>query len=84
VINYIAEDLDKLGLKDAVHYLDGKPEGIKEEALGLYLLEVLKLQQKEIDRLKELLGEGKKDKPDPTLRKSKRSSKGEETTKKGG
>jgi hypothetical protein len=54
-IGYIAEELDALGLDNLVIYneKDGSPKSIKYELISLYILEIVKQQQKEIERLKE-------------------------------
>lgn len=52
-IGYIAEELDEIGLKSLVGYdKDGLPETIHYEKITVYLVEVVKLQQKEIEQLK--------------------------------
>ncbi|HPO68476.1 MAG TPA: tail fiber domain-containing protein [Candidatus Pacearchaeota archaeon] len=52
-IGYIAEDFDKLGLNKLVMYdKEGKPDAIKYDRIVLYLTEVLKLQQKDIEEIK--------------------------------
>ena len=50
-IGLIAEEVDKV-IPELVFYKDGQPEGVKYEKVPLYLLEVIKAQQKEIDELK--------------------------------
>lgn len=53
-IGYIAEDVDAAGLKDLVVYdTAGQPDGIKYDRMAVYLLEVVKEQQKSIRALKE-------------------------------
>lgn len=52
-IGYIAEDFDKLGLNNLVVYdKEGKPDAVKYDKLALYMLEIIKDQQKQIDELK--------------------------------
>ena len=52
-IGFIAEDLDALGLKNLVVYNDaGQPESIAYGEIPVYIIEVLKAQQKEIESLK--------------------------------
>lgn len=54
-IGYIAEDIDALGLKDLVVYDNqGRPDAIKYDRLGIYLLEVAKKQQLSLDTLESL------------------------------
>jgi hypothetical protein len=51
-IGYIAEDFDKLGLKKLVGYdKDGRADTIKYNKIPLYVLEVVKGQQKKIEGL---------------------------------
>ena len=51
-IGYIAEDFDETGLKDLVVYdKDGKPDGIKYDKIPVYILEIVKEQQKRIEAL---------------------------------
>lgn len=50
-VGLIAEEVDEV-LKDLVTYNEkGKPEGVQYEKLSLYLLEVVKDQQKQIEAL---------------------------------
>lgn len=57
-IGFIAEEFDALGLKDLVIYnQEGQPDAIKYDKVPLYLLEVVKGQQKAIDSLKAELEE---------------------------
>ncbi|HOC31510.1 MAG TPA: tail fiber domain-containing protein, partial [Armatimonadota bacterium] len=52
-IGYIAEDIDALGLKPLVMYdQQGRPDSLNYEKMVLYLAEIAKSQQKEIDALK--------------------------------
>ncbi|MEO0077230.1 MAG: tail fiber domain-containing protein, partial [candidate division WOR-3 bacterium] len=53
-IGYIAEDLEKMGLKDFLNYnpTTGELESIKYDMLSIYIVEILKKQQKEIEELK--------------------------------
>lgn len=50
-IGYIAEELDILGLKNLVAYKNNEPDSIKYDRLVLYLIEVVKDQQKRIDEI---------------------------------
>jgi len=51
-IGFIAEDLDKIGLKNLVIYDNlGKPDSVKYDKIPMYLLEVVKQQQKQINGL---------------------------------
>lgn len=51
-IGYIAEDFHTLGLQNLVIYDHaGKPDGIKYDKLTLYIIEILKTQQKLLDEL---------------------------------
>jgi site-specific recombinase XerD len=53
-IGYIAEDLDRLGLRDLVIYNNaGQPDAIKYDRIALYLLEIVKKQQKTIASLQQ-------------------------------
>jgi hypothetical protein len=55
-IGYIAEDFDAAGLKDLVIYnKDGQPDALKYDKIAVYLLEIIKQQQKDIDDLKKRL-----------------------------
>lgn len=55
-IGYIAEDLDELGLDKLVRYnKKGQPESISYDKISLYLLEVVKHQQAEIEKLKNMV-----------------------------
>jgi hypothetical protein len=57
-IGYIAEDLDDIGLKDLLYYnKDKQPESIHYDKIPLYLLEIVKVQQKELADLKKELAE---------------------------
>jgi len=54
---YIAENLDALGLKDLVIYdTEGRPDAIQYDKIPLYILEVVKQQQIDINTLKTKLG----------------------------
>jgi len=56
-IGYIAEDFDALGLKDLVSYdKENQPDAINYDRIPLYLLEVSKQQQIDINALKQRLG----------------------------
>jgi hypothetical protein len=51
-VGYIAEEFDEAGLNNLVNYDEqGQPEAIKYDRISLYLLEVIKSQQKRIDAL---------------------------------
>lgn len=51
-IGYIAEDFEKLGLKNLLFYdEEGKPNSIKYDKISLYALEIIKDQQKRIEKL---------------------------------
>ena len=52
---YIAEELEQLGLRNLVFYKDNQPDGVMYEKIPLYLLEIIKDQQSQIDQLKERL-----------------------------
>jgi hypothetical protein len=57
-IGYIAEDLDEIGLKKLINYdKEGQPNSIQYDKIPLYILEVVKAQQKEIDSLKQELAQ---------------------------
>ena len=54
-IGLIAEDVDEV-IKDLVIYdSEGKPEAVKYDKIAIYLLEVIKQQQKEIEYLKSVV-----------------------------
>ena len=54
-IGYIAEDFDQIGLKNLVIYdKEGLPDGLKYDKIPLYLLEVIKKQQKDIAELQQV------------------------------
>jgi hypothetical protein len=55
-IGLIAETLAALGLNNLVIYKDGQPEAVKYEKIPLYLLAVIKDQQKRLDELVNQLG----------------------------
>lgn len=51
-IGFIAEELDAAGFKSLVNYgEDGLPEGVNYDKVSLYLLQVIKEQQKRIEQL---------------------------------
>ena len=55
---YMAEELDQLGLRKLVVYdRDGQPRSIRYKKLSVYAVEILKGQQKVIERLEEEIGE---------------------------
>lgn len=55
-VGYIAEDLDKLGLNYLVNYdNESLPQSIKYDRIPLYMMEVVKDQQKQIDELKSIV-----------------------------
>lgn len=52
-IGYIAEDFDKIGLDDLLTFNEkGQPESISYDKVSIYLLEVVKDQQKQINQLR--------------------------------
>jgi len=56
-IGYIAEEVDKLGLRGLVVYDDdGKPEALNYHLLSVYAIEILKDQEKRIKTLEKKLG----------------------------
>jgi hypothetical protein len=58
---YIAEDLDKAGLRNLVIYDEkGRPDGVKYKKIVIYVNEVVKIQQKKIDQLEAEIAELKK------------------------
>lgn len=60
-IGYIAEDFDKMGLNDLVIYDgEGRPDGIKYDKISLYLVEVVKEQQSQIEQQQKTLDEQSK------------------------
>jgi trimeric autotransporter adhesin len=53
-IGYIAEEFEEIGLNDLVIYNEEKkPNGLKYDRVSLYLVEVIKEQQKKISELEE-------------------------------
>lgn len=55
-IGYIAEEIDAAGLKNLVIYdKDGAPDGVRYEMVPLYLVEVVKAQERRIASLEERL-----------------------------
>jgi hypothetical protein len=53
-IRYIAEELDEAGLGNLVIYDDeGRPNGLKYDRIAIYLVEILKGQQKRIEASEE-------------------------------
>jgi hypothetical protein len=52
-IGYIAEDFDKLGLDDLLIYRDGRPDAVKYDRLPLYILEIVKNQQCQLEDLRQ-------------------------------
>jgi len=51
-IGYIAEELDKVGLKSLVIYNEkGQPDGVKYEKVPIYLLEVMRDWQRRLEKL---------------------------------
>ena len=53
MIGYIAEDFEELGLEDFLVYgAEGKVESIKYDLISVYLVEITKEQQEQIDQLK--------------------------------
>ena len=56
-IGYIAEDFDSLGLKDLLIYdKEGRPDAIKYDRITVYLAEIIKQQQIDINALKSAMG----------------------------
>ncbi|MDP3882634.1 MAG: tail fiber domain-containing protein, partial [Candidatus Staskawiczbacteria bacterium] len=56
-VGYIAEDFDALGLNDLVLYNKaGEPNAIKYDRIPLYMLEIIKQQQQDVDTLKLIAG----------------------------
>jgi FtsZ-binding cell division protein ZapB len=52
-IGYIAEEMDSIGLKKLVTYdLEGKVDGLDYDRIPVYLVEMAKMQHKEIESLK--------------------------------
>jgi hypothetical protein len=54
-LGIIAEEMDEIGLKNLVIYKDGKPHAFMYDKLPLYILMVVKDQQKTIDQLKAIV-----------------------------
>ncbi len=53
-IGLIAEELDSLGMKHVISYdIQGRPDGVTYSKISLYLLEVIKQQQNEIDAIRQ-------------------------------
>jgi hypothetical protein len=52
-VGWVAEELDEADVKGIVHYADGKPKAINERKVTVYIVELLKLQQKRIEELEE-------------------------------
>jgi hypothetical protein len=50
-IGYLAEEFESLGLKSLLNYKDGKPFSIKYDKLSIYIIEILKAQEKQINDL---------------------------------
>ncbi|RJQ30866.1 MAG: tail fiber domain-containing protein, partial [Actinobacteria bacterium] len=59
-LGYIAEDLDRLGLKDLVIYKKGRPDALKYDKIPIYTLEVVKAHEKQIKMLKNKFSLNKK------------------------
>lgn len=58
LFGYIAEELDEIGLTKLVTYdTEGRPDGIKYKKMGIYLIEIVKEQQKTIDAQNSVLAE---------------------------
>jgi hypothetical protein len=51
-IGYIAEEFEELGLHNLLTYRDGQPDAIKYDLLSLYILEIIKDQQRQIENLR--------------------------------
>ena len=57
-VGYVAEDIDKLGLKELVSYNQkGQPEAINYDVLQLYIVEIIKSQQQRIETLEKEIKE---------------------------
>jgi hypothetical protein len=57
-IGFIAEDLDEIGLHHLVFYdTEGRPDGIRYDAVSLYLLEIIKTQNEEINNQQQQIEE---------------------------
>ena len=57
-IGYIAEDIDKLGLKNLVQYdKDGRPDGLNYDKMVLYLAEIAREQAARIEKLEARIAE---------------------------
>lgn len=51
-IGYIAEEFDQIGLSNLVIYnQENEPDGLKYERVSIYLIEIIKEQQKRIEAL---------------------------------
>jgi len=56
-MGYIAEDLDAMGLKDLVGYDgEGRPDSVNYDKISVYLTEIVKQQQQDIDALNVIAG----------------------------
>ncbi len=53
-IGYLAEELDRIGLKELVHYENGQPFSIKYDKITLYLIEVIKEMKSKLDALEQV------------------------------
>ncbi|MBN2356555.1 tail fiber domain-containing protein [candidate division KSB1 bacterium] len=51
-IGYLAEEFDRLGLKDLVNYENGQPQSISYDKISIYLLEMIKTMKAEIEELR--------------------------------
>jgi hypothetical protein len=61
-LGFIAEELEALGLKDLVIYAeDGEVHGIRYNRIPVYILEVIKRQQKQIEALETALERARSD-----------------------
>jgi hypothetical protein len=56
-IGYIAEDLDHLGLKNLVIYENNEPISLSYELVSLYNNEIIKKQQKKLERQDKIIQE---------------------------
>jgi hypothetical protein len=58
LFGYIAEELEEIGLTKLLTYdAEGRPDGIKYKKMGIYLIEIVKEQQKIIDEQNSVLAE---------------------------
>ncbi len=48
---YIAEEIDALGIKNLVRYLNNSPEDVSYEHIPIYIVEMIKINKKELDEM---------------------------------